>query len=90
MPAREAEYRVRADFVNPSGARADTGLAFAPQKAVVFDNDPSIPTGITIVFQMAVKPTGLGVCFIEISVDGRLELRLPFTLKRVPAAQQAK
>lgn len=83
-PAVNTEYQVVASMVRANGEKVQLPLSFPPAKSVVFENDPSIPAGPTIIFQMAVQPRGMGTCLLEIAFDGVIEIEIPFTLRRSP------
>ena len=82
------EFRVGITLIGPTGNRQRLpDPPEQPYKLSIFENDPSVPSGFTLIIGCAVKPTKLGTCYLEVEVNGEAITKIPFTLRRVPAEQ---
>lgn len=80
---------IRVTLVKPSGERQDSSPPDQqPLILPVVDGDRSIPSGITMVLHILVKvKNNIGTSVVEVDVDDKPALRIPFTLRRLPSAQ---
>jgi len=56
-----------------------------PFRFDVFEGDPTIPVGLGIIVNLTIGASKIGTNYLDVEVDGILRLRLPFTLRRIPA-----
>jgi hypothetical protein len=88
VPVPDAKVRVRVSLVGPSGKREQLpDPPDQPYGLPLFEGDKSIPSGLSMVFQINVKPTNFGTGYVEIEVDGQLAVRIPFTIRKLPPLQ---
>jgi len=90
LPAVDAEIRVGLSLVAPNNGgrkRLVDGASGPPRKLQIFESDPSIPSGVKLIFDFNVKPRLLGTWIAEIDVDGEVIASAPFTLRRLPSSE---
>ena len=87
--ATSEEFRIGVTLIRSSGER--DRMPDPPNQPyrmpAPIEGAPEAPPGLTIVIQMNVKPKNMGTAFVEIDVDGTI-IRIPFTLRRPPVAEQ--
>jgi hypothetical protein len=88
VPVPKESFRITAAIINPAGQRLALPPPPEPFK-VPEDADPTVPGGVSLIFQVSVKPHTLGTYFLVIEVDGEEEVRVPFTLRRKSAVAPA-
>ena len=90
MPAEE-EFRIGVTLVSSSGERMQLPEPPGnPFRLPVYEQDPSIPVGFSLLLQFNVGTSKMGTNYIEVDVDGLTVTRMPFTLRRLPAPHAAQ
>src|SRR5579863_3507143 len=85
----EREYTINTFVLKSSGERERLDPSDRKVRVVPYEGDLSIPVGISVVAQVNVKlkPTGTtSTSIIEIEIDGDVEARIPFTIRRIPTS----
>ena len=88
MPTEE-KFRVGVVLEDPDGKKQqlpdppDNPFSFP-----VYEGDPTIPVGFALVLQIRIQGSKTGTFYVEVSVDGTSRIRLPFTIRLLPVAQQ--
>ena len=86
---QEQGFVVSFSMIKPAGKKDQLPkLPNQPSKLEMFENDPSVPTGVTIVVEINLEPAELGTYYLAVEVDGGEVLRIPFTLRKKPLADQ--
>ena len=84
-------FNVSVAIVAPSGERRELPEPpGSPFKLPVYENDPSVPAGFSLVLQFNIVASKMGTYFIEVAVDGVAVTRMPFTLRQLPAPPTAQ
>jgi|SRR5580698_3997335 hypothetical protein len=87
-PVPDSKVTIRVAIVSPIGTREYLPDApDQPYSLSVFEGDPTVPTGLMLVFEINIIPKNLGTGYLEIEADGEVAVRLPFTIRRLPPAQ---
>jgi hypothetical protein len=87
VPVPDEEVYVAITLVRVSGERERLPDQFGGKPLRLRDQtpDPSLPGGISLIVQLNVIPKNFGLCFLEVDVDGETLVRIPFTIRRIPA-----
>ena len=79
-------FSVSVAIVAPSGERRELpDPPGNPFKLPVYENDPTIPAGFSLVLQFNIIASKMGTYFIEVAIDGVAVIRMPFTLRQLSA-----
>lgn len=83
-PALDTQVRIGMTLVKPSGERVNVvdSASAPPHQLRIFENDPSVPSGVNLVVEFNFKPEMLGTWLVEIDVDGEVEATTSFTIRR--------
>ena len=88
-PAPEEEVTLEVTLVRPTGERERVPTPGGPSKIQRFQDDPSVPVGVTIIMLTTVRVKDMGTHYLEVTADGELAVTIPFTLLRPkPQAEQ--
>ncbi len=90
LPTAET-FSVGIAIVAPSGDRRELPAPPGnPFKLPVYENDPTIPAGFSLNLLFNIIASKMGTYFIEVAVDGVAVIRMPFTLRKLPAPPAAQ
>ena len=87
VPVPNEEITVSLTVVRVSGEReriADQSGG-KPIKLQEQTPDPSVPGGVSLIVQLSIVPKNFGTCYLEVDVNGETVVRIPFTIRRIPA-----
>ncbi len=85
VPAVEGKVGISVFITGPSGKRERLpDPPGSPFELSAFQNDKSIPNGISIVLQLNINVHTMGTAYLELCVDDETALTIPFTILRLP------
>lgn len=90
LPSQET-FRIGVSLVGSSGE--STRLPDPPEnpyRLPVYEGDLSIPAGFSLAIEFRIGAAKMGTTYVEVDVDGVRMIRIPFTLRRLPAPLSAQ
>lgn len=81
VPAASTTVQFKATAIDPEGKRSKLQDP-KPLDVVVFNDDPSVPTGSALILNANIHPKKMGTHYVEVEANGELIGTVPFTLRR--------